>query len=133
MTDIATKQKKVDHNKRAVLIVDDNQDAANLLSILILKMGYPVYSAYDGAEAIQVYRTYKPQIVILDIVLPDMTGYDVAAALKKEGADESTMFVALTGYGQREDELRSAKAGFRYHLTKPVSISILEHIIQLSD
>lgn len=118
--------------KKSILIVDDNQDITNMLSILLLKLGNPVYCAYDGAQALTMYDTYKPSIVILDIGLPDMSGYDVGRALQERNHGLPLLLIALTGYGQHEDETRSARAGFNYHLTKPVPINVLKRIIELA-
>ncbi len=110
-----------------VLVVDDNVDVANALGDLLELLGHQVTLAYDGPEALTAAATVSPELVLLDIGLPGMDGYAVAARLRGAGHDRATL-VALTGYGQDDHLLRSNEAGFDRHIVKPVDIGMLEEI-----
>ena len=109
-----------------VLLVDDNVDAAETLSALLEFSGYEVIVAYDGATALAQARAHLPQLVLLDIGLPDMDGYQVAQAMRKIGGMAAATLIALTGWGSEQDRLRSQQAGFDRHLTKPVDFTALQ-------
>jgi len=109
---------------RRVLVVDDNKDAADALSTYLQMKGHHTRTAYSGSEAIQEVLAFAPDVVLLDIGLPGMNGYDVAPKIR--AIDSAIQLVALTGYGQSEDRRRSASAGFDVHLTKPVGKEELE-------
>ena len=110
--------------KRRVLIVDDNRDAADSLSILLQMEGHVVAVAYSGEDALTQLAKGVPEIVLLDIGLPGMNGYEVASRMKK--ASSALYVIALSGYGQPEDKRRAAAAGFDAHVVKPVDIEALE-------
>jgi len=111
---------------RRVLVVDDNQDAADSLAMLLSAHGDEVRTAYDGEEAIEADACFLPGIVLLDIGLPKLSGYDVARDIR-ERRGAGVLIVAITGWGQDEDRQRSRDAGFDHHCTKPVDIeSLLE-------
>ena len=99
--------------------------AAEALGRLLELRGHEVTTAYSGQEAVEKARAIRPQIIILDIGLPDMDGYAVVRILKKE-RNYSPTLIALTGYGQKEDRERTRKAGFHLHLTKPVALKEVE-------
>jgi signal transduction histidine kinase/ActR/RegA family two-component response regulator len=103
-----------------VLVVDDNQDSAETLALLLTLEGHSVATAFDGATALAEAARFQPQLVLLDIGMPGMNGYEVARELRAREATKSTVIVALTGYGQPEDRARAAEAGFTDHLTKPI-------------
>jgi len=111
------------------LIVDDNLDAAVSLSLLLQLGGHTTVVARDGLEGLRVAAEFKPDIVMLDIGLPGMDGYDVARALRRIPELGNLVLVAVTGWGGPEDRLRSKEAGFDEHLTKPVDISTIELIL----
>jgi two-component system, chemotaxis family, CheB/CheR fusion protein len=115
---------------RRILVVDDNVDAALSVTGLLKLWGHEVQAAFSGAEAIAVARTFRPQIVLLDIGMPGMSGYDVARQLRAEPEFEGLVITALTGYGQAEDRRRSREAGFDHHLTKPPDPDALAALIQ---
>jgi two-component system CheB/CheR fusion protein len=100
--------------------VDDNRDAAGTLAVLMGLEGHEVTTAFDGATALTEAARVHPQLVLLDIGMPGMNGYEVAHELRAREATKSTVIVALTGYGQPEDRARAAEAGFTAHLTKPI-------------
>jgi PAS domain S-box-containing protein len=111
-----------------VLVVDDNVDAADSLVLLLRASGHAVEQAHDGTRAIEVARHWEPDVVLLDIGLPEVSGYDVARAIKASRAD--THLVALTGYGQQADRQRTAAAGFDDHLVKPATAHALQRIFE---
>jgi CheY-like chemotaxis protein len=105
---------------RRVLIVDDNQDACQLLALMLEQRGYETSVAEDGPTALEGARAFRPHIVILDIGLPGMSGYEVAAALRRMPNLSNTAIIAVSGWGSPEDKRRAMEAGFDVHLTKPV-------------
>lgn len=107
-----------------ILLVDDNQAATETLGKLLEFKGYSVRFAHDGASTLKAAAAFIPHIVMLDIGLPDMTGYEVAKKLQSEGVEAA--LIAITGYGQEDDKARAREAGFDHHLTKPVAIADLE-------
>lgn len=111
-----------------IFIVDDNRAAADSLAKLLTLRGNDTETAYTGEEAIARAPLFKPDVVLLDIGLPDMTGYDVARALRSDESFSATL-VALTGYGQESDIQKASKAGFDHHLTKPAGLAEIEEIL----
>jgi two-component system, chemotaxis family, CheB/CheR fusion protein len=104
---------------RRILVVDDNVDAAISVVKLLKLWGHDVQTAFSGPEALEAARKFRPQIVLLDIGMPGMSGYEVAKQLRAQPEFQSLVITALTGYGQAEDRRRSQEAGFNHHLTKP--------------
>jgi CheY-like chemotaxis protein len=111
-----------------VLIVDDNQDAANSIAVLLRLMGHRAEVAYDGRTALQLSGKSDADLILLDIGLPGMSGYEVARQLRPI-AKTGARFVALTGYGSDEGRHRSREAGFDEHVVKPVTAETLERLI----
>ncbi|MBV8359314.1 MAG: response regulator, partial [Deltaproteobacteria bacterium] len=114
---------------RRVLIVDDNQDSAEMLAELLKDAGHSVMVAYDGPSAILMAPQLKPEVMLIDIGLPSMNGYELARRLKAIPELANTSLFALTGYGQEADRQRSLEAGFQDHLVKPVNLTRLESIL----
>ncbi len=114
---------------RRVLVVDDNVDAVDSIAKVLRLFGHQVICAYDGPSALSAAESFRPELVILDIGLPGMDGYDVAARLRAMPAFRRTPLIAVTGYGQEEDRRRSQQAGFDQHLTKPVDPDELQRLI----
>ncbi len=112
-----------------VLVVDDNIDAADTLSALLEMSGHAIRVANDGYQAIDAASAFLPQVVFLDIGLPGMNGYEVARKLREIPGMESSILVALTGWGTREDRERSSEAGFDHHLTKPADLHAVESLL----
>lgn len=110
------------HDRRSlrVLVVEDNHDSAEMLSLMLSLSGYETEIAYDGAAALAAAQRFQPQVVLCDIGLPGMTGYEVAEQLRARGGDGQPTLIALSGYGQDEDRRRAIEAGFDHHLVKPV-------------
>ncbi|HYE73079.1 MAG TPA: response regulator [Blastocatellia bacterium] len=113
-----------------VLVVDDNADAAESLVFFLSLHGHETRVAYSGPETLQVAREFQPQVVLLDIGLPGMDGYEVAQHLRNDSSSKKTILIAITGYGQPEDRERSKAAGFDHHFTKPVDHDKLETLIE---
>jgi CheY-like chemotaxis protein len=108
-----------------VLVVDDNRDAADSLAILLEIGGHAVGVAHDGPAALELAQSFLPDVVLLDIGMPGMNGYEVAMRLRAIPAHHGALLVALTGWGQDEDKRRAMAAGFDHHLTKPVDSAAL--------
>ena len=114
---------------RKILIVDDTRAAGYVLGRLLEKMGQQVCSATDATEALESVRRECPDVVISDIGMPDIDGYELARRLRKEPHSERLILVALTGYGQETDKQRAKAAGFDYHLVKPVGLEALQALL----
>jgi signal transduction histidine kinase/ActR/RegA family two-component response regulator len=113
-----------------VLLVDDNEDAAAGTAALLRQMGHAVEVAHNAAQALAAARVRAPEVAILDIGLPEMDGYALAAALRAQAGEARMRLVALTGYGQQADVEQAARAGFDLHLTKPASVDDLLTAVQ---
>ncbi len=119
----------VDAPSRRVLVVDDNIDSAATLAKLLKLLGHEVRLSHDGVSAIEQAKEFQPDFILLDIGLPGMDGYEVAAALRHDSCCKSAIVVAVTGYGQEEDRRRSLRAGFDHHLIKPVEYESLMAVL----
>ncbi|HEV3118603.1 MAG TPA: ATP-binding protein, partial [Gemmataceae bacterium] len=115
--------------RRRVLVVDDNVDAADSLTVLLRLQGQEVHAAYDGPTALEVARNCRPDVVLLDVGMPEMDGYEVARRLRQQPGMEHALLVAMTGWGQEEDRRRSREAGFDHHLVKPVEPETLHTLL----
>lgn len=115
--------------KRRLLVVDDNKDAAESMSMLLEMWGHDVVYAYDGPSALETAEQWQPEAVFLDIGLPGMDGYQVAEKLRELPNAKGAVLIAITGYGQEDDRLRSRKAGIDHHLIKPVAPDDLRNLI----
>jgi len=109
-----------------ILVVDDNCDAADTLAALLGAMGHTTAIANDGHAALRVLAGFAPAVVFLDLGMPGMSGYEVAAAIRKDPRNDGLRLVALTGWGGPADRERSARAGFDLHLTKPATLDTIE-------
>jgi PAS domain S-box-containing protein len=125
---IQVDEKRTSTPKRRILIVDDNKDSANSLGMLLRLMGNDVRMAYDGLEAVGAATAFQPELMLLDIGLPKLDGYEVARRIRHEHGDQ-VMLIALTGWGQEDDRRRSREAGFDHHLTKPVDVNALQSLL----
>jgi PAS domain S-box-containing protein len=110
-----------------ILIVDDNQDAVEMMDMLLTLDGYPTRKAFDGETGIAIAKEFQPEICLCDIGLPEMSGYELAGYLRK--LLPQSLLISISGWGQEEDHERSLKAGFDYHLVKPVQFNDLMKII----
>ncbi len=115
---------------RRVLVADDNQDAADSLGLILELAGHQVRVAHGGHSALQIAAEFHPDVVLLDIGMPDLNGYDTARALRAAPGGEDLELIALTGWGHPDDKRRAAEAGFDRHLTKPVDPAALEALLR---
>jgi CheY-like chemotaxis protein len=115
-----------------VLIVDDYPDAAEAASMLITLYGHECRTATTGQDALAQAATFDPEIVILDIGLPDISGYEVARTLRARPGGRSLYLAAVTGWGQPEDRARALAAGFDQHVLKPTDAAKIKGILQLA-
>jgi CheY-like chemotaxis protein len=112
-----------------ILVVDDNRDAAQSLSVLLTGEGHTVSLAYSGPAGLVAALTERPQVILLDIGLPGMDGYAVARALREHPELRTTQLIALTGYGRQVDREQARAAGFNGYLTKPVDFEALQRAL----
>ena len=115
-------------HKHRILVVDDNQDAADSLATLLRLKGHDVHTAYDGVQAVDATFQHEPDVVLLDVGLPRMNGFDVARRIREE--QKKVVLIALTGWGHDEDRRRSKEAGFDHHMVKPADPVMLERVLQ---
>jgi CheY-like chemotaxis protein len=113
-----------------ILVVDDNYDAAESMRVLLKLMGAEVRAAHDGFEALEVAASFRPEVVLLDIGMPKLHGYDTARRFRDEEWGKEMILVALTGWGREEDRRRAEEAGFNGHLTKPVQVGDLRQLLE---
>jgi CheY-like chemotaxis protein/two-component sensor histidine kinase len=113
-----------------ILIVDDNRDAADSLAMLLRAGGNDIRTAYDGLEAVQVASEFRPEVVLLDIGLPKIDGYEIARRIRADPALHGTVLIAVTGYGQMHDRARASASGFHHHLVKPVEFTDLQQVLR---
>ncbi len=108
-----------------ILLVDDNVDANESMAALLELLGYTVQTATDGPSALAAMPAFEPQLILCDIGLPGMSGYEVVAALREVTAGRKVIIAAATGYGHDSDKARSLAAGFDHHLVKPLDAEML--------
>src|SRR5262245_34606857 len=116
-------------SKYRILVVDDNRDAADSLTMMLTMMGHDIQKAYDGLEAVQAAAAFRPDVVLLDIGLRKMNGYEAARHIRQQPWGRPMTLIAVTGWGQEEDRRRAFEAGFDHHLTKPVEPAALEKLL----
>ena len=115
--------------QRRILVVDDNRDSAVSLAMLLKLSGHEVHTAHDGLEAVEAVAKFEPEVVLLDIGLPRLDGYEAARRIREQQRDKDLMLVALTGWGQEEDRRRSEESGFDAHMVKPVDLAALSNLL----
>ena len=115
---------------RRILVVDDSVDSAESLAKVLRVLGHVVHTAYDGQSALEAARLNAPDIVMLDIGMPRMDGFEVARRMRNDPALKDVFLVALTGYGQDEDRRQSQKSGFNAHFVKPVLLDHLRGVLE---
>jgi PAS domain S-box-containing protein len=112
-----------------VLVVDDSVDMARSLEMLLRESGHDVRTAHDGPAALETARDYRPNVVLLDIGLPELDGYEVAKRMRQNAVLQDVVLVAMTGYGQESDRRRAREAGFDHHLVKPAGFEQIQKIL----
>jgi PAS domain S-box-containing protein len=115
-----------------ILVADDNKDAVTTLALLLKLLGHETRTANDGIEALEVAHQFRPDVVLLDIGMPRLNGYDTARRLRQEPWGRELLLVALTGWGQESDRLKSSSAGFDLHLVKPVNVAEIQRLLARS-
>jgi PAS domain S-box-containing protein len=115
--------------RRRILVVDDNRDSAITLAMMLKMMGNDTQTAHDGLEALDVGAAFRPDVILLDIGMPKLNGYDAARRIRREPWGKTAVLVAVTGWGQEEDKQRSQEAGFNLHMVKPVEPAALEKLL----
>jgi CheY-like chemotaxis protein len=116
-----------------ILVVDDNRDAADSLGMLLRALGADVCVVYDGAQALDSFGEFSPSVVLLDVGMPGMDGYQVARRLRETRPQSRASIIALTGWGQDQDRKRAMEAGFDHHLIKPVELAALQKLLARFD
>ncbi|MGH8589828.1 MAG: ATP-binding response regulator [Gammaproteobacteria bacterium] len=114
---------------RRILVVDDNRDSAGSLAILLELTGNETHTAYDGLEAVEAAATFRPDVILLDIGLPNLNGFEAARKIREQPWGQGMVLVALTGWGQEEDRRRSEEVGFNAHMVKPVDYAALTKLL----
>lgn len=126
LVDVSAPERQLLERVRA-LLVDDSEDAAEMLSEALTELGYVVRTALDAPSALVAAQEFQPQVALLDIGLPVMDGYELGRRLREDHA--ALRLVALTGYGQASDKARSREAGFDAHLIKPINLDKLQRLL----
>ncbi len=125
----APDDKVLSASRYRILIVDDNKDSATSLGMVLKYMGHTTRTAHDGLETLKVAEDFLPDVVLLDIGLPKLNGYEVCSRIRKQEWGQRMVLIALTGYGQDEDKLKSKEAGFNFHMVKPVDPAALGKLL----
>jgi CheY-like chemotaxis protein len=118
---------------RCLLIADDNDDAAESLAVLLRMEGHEVVVVGNGRDALNAVGTLWPSVVLLDIGMPDISGYEVARQLRQMQGGQALTLIAVTGWGQERDKLRAREAGFDHHFTKPIDPNTLLELVSRVD
>jgi PAS domain S-box-containing protein len=123
--EVAPEQAEGSSGGLRVLVIDDNRDSADSATDVLRLLGNQVETAYDGASGVEVVRRFRPQMILLDLAMPGIDGFETRRRLQDDGAAEEAFFVAMTGFGNEDDKRRTRTAGFDAHLTKPVELDAL--------
>jgi PAS domain S-box-containing protein len=121
-----------DAERQNILVVDDNRDSADALAMILELMGHTVSVAYDGEEALACAERTRPNVILLDIGLPTLNGYEVARQLRAKPWGKDLLIVAQTGWGQEQDKVRALEAGCDHHLTKPIDLAVITRLLELA-
>ena len=119
--------------RRRILVVDDNKDSADSLAMLLTLQGSEVRTAYDGLEAVEAAAAFQPDVILSDIGMPGLDGYQAAQRIREQHHGKRVVLIAMTGWGQEEDKRRSMEAGFDFHLVKPVDLAVLDRLLSSLD
>ena len=114
---------------RRILVADDNRDAGDTLAMLLRLDGHEVHVATDGLEAVEMFGKVEPDVVILDIGMPGLSGHEVARRIRDLHSERPPVLIAVTGWGQKADKDRAAASGFDHHFTKPVEPTVLSTLL----
>jgi len=108
-----------------ILVIDDNQDSAESLAMMLELLGHEVRSATDGLAGLETARGFQPEVMFLDILMPRLSGYDLARSIREQQWGKHVSLVALSGWGRDDDQRRVREAGFNHHLVKPVDFDVM--------
>src|SRR5881394_2331650 len=114
--------------QRRILVADDNRDAGETLAMLLRLEGHEVHVAVNGLEAVELFEQISPDVAILDIGMPGLSGHEVAKRIRELGRQPPVTLIAITGWGQKADKERAAASGFDHHFTKPVEPALLSRL-----
>ena len=128
-TPLITAEGNVVRGARRVLVVDDNGAAADMLALMVTMLGHDVRTASDGQQALQVGEEFQPEVVLMDLGMPRMNGYEAATRMRATSCGKDAALIALTGWGQEETKQRTEEAGFDHHLVKPANPDALQDIL----
>lgn len=120
---------KTPPNRFRILVVDDNHDSALSLAMMLSIMGHDTRTAHDGETAVATAESFLPDVVLLDIGLPKLNGYEAAQRIRESAWGRSMFLIAVTGWGQEEDRQRSSEVGLNVHMVKPVEPAALERLL----
>jgi CheY-like chemotaxis protein len=115
--------------QRRILVADDNEDSLASMALMIKILGNDVRTAADGIEAIEMAESFRPSLILLDIGMPKLNGYDVCRRIREQTWGADVVIVALTGYGQEDDKRQAKEAGFNRHLVKPVGLDAIRKLL----
>ena len=115
--------------RRRILVVDDNRDGASSLAEMLDLMGSDTQTAYDGAQAVEAAEAFKPDVILLDIGMPKLNGYDACRRIRTQPWGRSIVIVAQTGWGQEDDKRKAQEAGFDFHMVKPVDPAAFQKVL----
>ena len=115
--------------KRRIVVADDNTDCAESTAVILRMEGHTVHVAYDGQHTVELVASVRPEVVLLDIGLPKLNGYDAARRIRAMDGMQDVLLVAITGWAQDSDKAQSRAAGFDHHLTKPVEPGVLIELL----
>ena len=112
-----------------ILVADDNKDSAASLAMLLQIMGHEVRTADDGLQAVEAAEAFRPDVIVLDIGMPNLNGYEACHRIREQSWGRKAVLIAQTGWGNPEDKRRSLEAGFDHHIVKPVDPTVLEKLL----
>ena len=118
---------------RRILVVDDNADAAQAMATMLELLGHRVDVAFDGDQALRVAERVRPEVILMDLGMPNMNGYVAARRIRETGWGGDVLLVAVTGWGQQADRTASEQAGFDHHLVKPVELDAVQALVARLD
>jgi len=116
-----------------ILIVDDDQDTADTMAVLIRTLGYEAKAVYDGLQAVEEVASYAPDLALIDISMPERDGYETVQRIRQQPAGLHVILVAVTGWAREEDKSRAYEAGFDLYVTKPMGAEKLKGLLELID
>jgi CheY-like chemotaxis protein len=115
--------------KRRILVVDDNRDSANSMAMILKLLGNEVGTAHDGVEAVKTAERFRPEVVLMDVGMPCLDGYQATRQIREQAWGKTMTIIALTGWGQEGDKVKSRQAGCNAHLVKPVNLEELQKLL----